>query len=123
MLKYKIIAVFTALAFVLGCVVVFLNKGAYGLIRPKSGREIIVTTAGDIAILIGGVVIVLAIVAIIGYKLYKNIRKLYFKITKKRDPKIYTPDADEFYTKSQSSEDISKFYISATRGRLEDEDK
>ena len=107
--------------FVLCLAVLFFNPDSHRLLTYHSilGPDITTTPVGDTLLIILGILVLIAIVITIIYRIYRFISK----ITGKKNETDFIPDADEFYTKKQSSENISAWLISTHGGHLEDDDK
>lgn len=125
MKKFYITLCALAGLFLLCLAVMILNPEYINLYHVRSygpdGNVINLTPAGETAMLIAGIVFALIILALIGYFLYKHIRKLFLKIQGKEDTRDYTSDSAEFMTEKQSSEDLAEWMISVRRGHLEKE--
>lgn len=125
MKKYYIILGTIVVAFIFSIVALILNPMSTTFLshdarflEPEPSSP-----AGDAILDITLILVALAIIAILAYRIYKLCRKIVFKIRKKKDVKDFNSDASELYTKSQSSENISKWLISTTRGRLDKKDE
>lgn len=120
MKKYYVIYSILGATFIIAMVTIVLNPG-YIHLRRGSAVSASPTPQGDIALLVIGCIVVLAIVARIIYLIYKYTRKLLLKIQGKTDDKDYKGDSSELYTEKQTSQNISDYYISITRGKLDDD--
>lgn len=120
MKKYYIIYGIIGALFVLMLATLIANNNMIYLIRPSLVRTPLdanskPTVIGDTLLIIIGIIVIITIVSIIVYKIYK----LICRIRRKKD---FTADTEELYTTEQSSENISEWLITTSRGYL-DEDK
>ncbi|MCI8979445.1 MAG: hypothetical protein HFE52_02130 [Clostridia bacterium] len=116
MKKYYIIFGTIGALFVLMLATLIANHNMIYLIRPRLAASAKgPTVLSDTLLIIVGIVVIIAIISVIVYKIYKAIQKI-------RNKKDFTSDTEGLYTKEQSSENISEWLISTSRGYL-DKDK
>lgn len=116
MKKYYIIFGTIGALFALMLATLIANHNMIYLIRPRlASKAKEPTMLSDTLLLIVGIIAVIAIIAVIVYKIYKTV----CRIKRKKD---FASDAEELYTKQQSSENISEWLISTSKGYL-DKDK
>ncbi len=119
MKKYYIIFGTIGSLFALMLAALIANHNMIYLIRPNrhwlKNYNSAPTVLSDTLLIIVGIVVIIAIISIIVYKIYKAVCKI-------RNQKDFTSDTEELYTKEQSSENISEWLISTSRGYL-DKDK
>lgn len=119
MKKYYIIYGIIGALFVLMFAALIANHNMVYLIHPArhylDNYNSAPTVIGDTLLIIVGIIAIIAIISIIVYKIYKLICRIKHK-------KDFTPDTEELYTTEQSSENISEWLITTSRGHL-DEDK
>lgn len=121
MKKYYIIYILVGLFFLLCFGVLFFNPEYIALYHNVDVSDKIDNSPiGPTFMTIAGIVFAIAAIIAVGYLVYKATRKL---INRKKNEDVFTSDTSEFYTKKQSSENISKWLISTSRGRLDKDNK
>lgn len=121
MKKYYIIFGTIGALFVLMLATLIANHNMMYLLHPQrhwlKDYNSAPTVLSDTLLLIVGIIAVIAIISVIIYGIYKTV----CKIKKKKE---FTSDTAELYTKEQSSENISEWLVSTSRGCLDkDKDK
>ena len=115
MKKYYIIFGAVGAGFILCLATLLYNPDSNKLLTRRyfyPGETIHTSLAGDILLIIVGIILLIAVISIIAYSIYKFICKA-------RKKKNFIPDASELYTDKQSSENISKWMISSRQGYLD----
>lgn len=123
MKKYYIMFGGVGAAFMFCLAVLILNPRSTTALNPYLRQPQPSSFAGDLIAIIGLIILAAVIAAVIIYRIYKLCRRIIAKAKKKDDTHLFTPDAEELYTKSQSSENISKWMISTRQGYLDNNNK
>ncbi len=116
MKKYYIIFGTIGALFVLMLATLIANHNMAYLMHPTrqylDNYNSAPTVISDTLLIIVGIIVVIAMISIIIYGIYKTVCKIKGK-------KDFTPDTEELYTKKQSSENISEWLVSTRRGYLD----